>query len=110
MRLDLTDAPSGDDLKAIGDGLVAFNAADVGPSEKQAIAILIRDDGGAVLGGLYGYTAWGWLFTQWLFVPEKMRGQGVAGRLLDTAEKEAAAARLPRRLDRHLQPAGASRL
>ncbi|MGO4437925.1 GNAT family N-acetyltransferase [Rhizobium sp. RAF56] len=90
MRLDLTYAPSGDDLKAIGDGLVAFNAADVGPSEKQAIAILIRDDGGAVLGGLYGYTAWGWLFTQWLFVPEKMRGQGVAGRLLDTAEKEAA--------------------
>ena len=83
MRLDLTDTPSGDDLKAIGDGLVAFNAADVGPSEKQTVAIFIRDGNDAVTGGLYGYTAWGWLFTQWLFVPEALRGQGVAGELLE---------------------------
>jgi len=91
MRLDLTDTPSTDDLKPLGDGLVAFNAADVGPSEKQTLAVLIRDDAGAVTGGLYGYTAWGWLFTQWLFVPEALRGQGMASRLLDAAEKEATA-------------------
>jgi GNAT superfamily N-acetyltransferase len=38
-----------------------------------------------------GYTGWGWLFTQWLFVPESLRGQGIAGKMLDMAEAEAIA-------------------
>ena len=89
-RLELTDEPLPEDLSVIGDRLGAFNAADVGPSGRQTLAVLIRDEAGAVVGGLSGYTAWGWLFTQWLFVPEALRGQGVAGRLLAKAEEEAA--------------------
>jgi GNAT superfamily N-acetyltransferase len=90
-QLELTDQPLPEQLSAIGDPLTAFNAADVGPSGRQALAVLIRDDSDAVVGGLSGYTAWGWLFTQWLFVPEALRGQGIAGQLLAKAEQEAAA-------------------
>ncbi|HEY0125132.1 MAG TPA: GNAT family N-acetyltransferase [Rhizobium sp.] len=90
-RLNVTDTPSESDLAAIGEGLTAFNAADVGPSERRSLAVLIRDESGKTIGGISGYTAWGWLFTAWLFVPETLRGQGMAGKLLEAAETEAIA-------------------
>ncbi|KOF21268.1 acetyltransferase [Ensifer adhaerens] len=74
----------------MSNGLTAFNASDVGPSERRALAVLV---GGPDLegkrGGLSGYTAWGWLFVQWLWLPEDLRGQGLAGKLLAAAEEEA---------------------
>lgn len=93
MTIDVTvtDMPSADDLAAIGDRLVAFNATDVGPAGRRPLAVLIHAGDGAVIGGLTGYTAWGWLYIQSLFVPEALRGQGTAGRLLSAAEAEARA-------------------
>lgn len=91
MKIDVTDTPSESELAAISEGLTAFNAIDVGPSGRQPLAVLIRADAGKTIGGISGYTAWGWLFTQWLFVPETLRGQGMAGKLLDAAEQEASA-------------------
>ncbi|MBZ9791277.1 GNAT family N-acetyltransferase [Rhizobium sp. 3T7] len=88
---EVTGSPSADDLATIGDALSAFNRHDVGPSERQPLAVLIRDADGNVTGGLSGYTAWGWLFTQLLYVPENERGKGIAGKILALAEKEAAA-------------------
>lgn len=90
-QLDMTASPLPEELAAISEGLTAFNEADVGPSEREALAILIRDIDGKAIGGLSGYTAWGWLFTQWLFVPETLRGEGMAGKLLSQAEQEARA-------------------
>lgn len=90
-QLDLTDTPLDADMAVIMSGLTGFNTADVGPPERRPLAVLIRDDDGKVIGGTLGFTAWGWLFTQWLFVPEVLRGQGLAGRLLAEAEAEAIA-------------------
>ncbi len=90
-EFDITDAPSDADLAAISQGLTAFNAADIGASQRRSLAVLIRDGEGKTIGGISGYTGWGWLFTQWLFVPDTLRGQGMAGKLLDAAEAEAAA-------------------
>jgi len=86
---ELTDAPADCDLAALGAGLSAFNDADVGPAGRRALAILLRDPSGGVAGGLSGYTAWGWLYVQWLWLAEPLRGQGWAGRLLKMAEAEA---------------------
>ena len=90
-QLDMTASPRPEDLAAISEGLTGFNETDVGPSEREALAILIRDIDGKAIGGLSGYTAWGWLFTQWLFIPETLRGEGMAGKLLSQAEQEARA-------------------
>jgi GNAT superfamily N-acetyltransferase len=87
--IELTSSPSSEDLDVILKGLTAYNEAEVGPADRIPLAILIRDDDGDVIGGLSGYTSWGWLFTQLLFVPEQLRGQGMAARLLDEAEAEA---------------------
>jgi GNAT superfamily N-acetyltransferase len=51
----------------------------------------IYDDCGNMLGGLIGYTGRGWLYVSMLFVPEEMRGRGVASRMLEMAEQEARA-------------------
>jgi len=87
--LTLTDSPTPEDLAAIGDNLAAFNDGDVGPANRQPLAVLLRDDAGTILGGLSGYTAWGWLYIQWLWLHPSERGHGWAARLLATAETEA---------------------
>jgi GNAT superfamily N-acetyltransferase len=91
VSLDLTATPAADALAVILDGLSAFNEADVGPAERLPLAVLIRDETGKVIGGLSGYTSWNWLFTQLLFIPDTLRGQGMAGKLLTAAENEARA-------------------
>jgi len=86
---ELTALPSPDDVAIITQGLTAFNEAEVGPSERQALAVLIRDEEGRTIGGLSGYTSWCWLFTQLLFIPASLQRQGWASRLLTQAEDEA---------------------
>lgn len=84
----VTETPAHDDLDVIGRNLAAFNEGDVGPSGRRALAVTVRDDAGLV-AGLSGYTAWGWLYVQWLWIDAAQRGQGLAGRLLAAAEAEA---------------------
>jgi GNAT superfamily N-acetyltransferase len=89
LFLEVASRPDEADLKLVGDSLAAFNEADVGPADKRPLAIFVRDPNGAVVAGISGYTAWGWLYVQWLWVHESLRGRKIAGRMLDAAEKEA---------------------
>lgn len=89
LTLTVTSAPSAEELETIGAALAAFNESDVGPAERLAIAVVVRDDRGAIVAGVSGYTAWGWLYVQWLWVAETQRGQGLAGQMLAAAEDEA---------------------
>lgn len=89
VTLDLTATPSPEDLDVITRGLTGFNEGEIGPADRQPLAVLIRDADGTVIGGLSGYTSWNWLFTQLLFIPEELRGEGMAGWLLGAAETEA---------------------
>jgi GNAT superfamily N-acetyltransferase len=91
MDIEVTDNPPAEDLRLVSDNLSAFNASDVGPSERRPLAVLVRDDSRVLLAGIWGHTAWGWLYVQWLWVDENVRGQGLAARMLAEAEKEAAA-------------------
>jgi GNAT superfamily N-acetyltransferase len=89
LSIDVTATPAPEELELIGGRLTAFNEADVGPAGRQAIAVVVRDEGRAVVAGISGYTAWGWLYVQWLWVAEEQRGAGLAGRMLAAAEAEA---------------------
>ncbi|OLP56460.1 GNAT family N-acetyltransferase [Rhizobium rhizosphaerae] len=86
----LTDDPDPERLRQLGSALAGFNTADVGPSGHRPLVLFLADDQGVLLAGLSGYTAWGWLYIQWLWVAETMRGQGLAGQMLEAAEAEAA--------------------
>ena len=77
--------------QAILDCLVDHNETKTGISDHRPLAILINDKAGHVIGGLWGRTAYGWLFTELLFVPESLRGQGLGKMLMERAEQEALA-------------------
>jgi GNAT superfamily N-acetyltransferase len=89
LTLAVTGDPSAEELAAVGGALTAFNEGDVGPAERRPLAVVVRDDAGAIVAGVSGYTAWGWLYVQWLWVAESQRGGGWAGRMLAAAEDEA---------------------
>lgn len=86
----VTDQPDAE-VAQIGKALAGFNDADVGPSGKRPLAVLVYDADGRVVGGLSGSTGWGWLYIQWLWVDTSQRGQGIAGKILQHAEAEARA-------------------
>ncbi|TIQ07414.1 GNAT family N-acetyltransferase [Mesorhizobium sp.] len=91
MTLEITAEPLPQDLARVGEGLTAFNDSDVGASGRKTLAVFVRDDAGAIVAGISGYTAWGWLYVQWLWVDETWRGRHIAASMLDAAEREALA-------------------
>ena len=80
VTIHLTDSADDAARKAILDPLLAFNQSKTGVSDFRPLAILVRDASDAVIGGLWGRTAYGWLFTELLFVPEPLRGRVSAQR------------------------------
>jgi GNAT superfamily N-acetyltransferase len=91
--IEVVAAPGDLERDAILAPLVAFNDAAVGPTERHPIAIVIRADDDAIVGGLWGMVSYRWLFVQYLVVPASMRGHGHGSALMLAAESEA------RRLD-----------
>jgi len=75
--------------KALAAPLIRYNEARAGPSQHCPLVLAIHDSSGVVIGGLWGATSYGWLYTQMLTVPDKLRGRGVGTRLMQQAEEEA---------------------
>jgi len=84
----LTDEAREDLRQAIAAPLRLYNEAQVGPSGYRALVITLTR-GDLSLGGLWGYTSYGWLYVQLLAVDEAVRGQGAGRELLLRAEAEA---------------------
>ena len=87
--LTLTGVADEEARKAIVGPLVAYNESQVGPSLNRPLVVVVRDNTNAMVGGLWGHTGYGWLFTQLLAVPASMRAQGVGTAIMQCAEREA---------------------
>ncbi|HET7593915.1 MAG TPA: GNAT family N-acetyltransferase [Stellaceae bacterium] len=87
----VTDAPGPAAYDAILAGIVAYNDSRAEPSGYRLLAVLVKDEAGKVLGGLWGSTGWQWLFVHLLWLPETLRGAGLGRDLLHRAEAEAMA-------------------
>lgn len=75
--------------KVIGESLMAYNFTKTGRKDYRPLALAVEDDRGQVIGGLWGRTAYDWLFVELLFVPESLRGRGAGTDLMKRAEAEA---------------------
>jgi GNAT superfamily N-acetyltransferase len=84
-------APSEADFAAIFRALDRETAAVTGPCLIEPFALLLRDDEGAVTGGLWGRFVYSWLVIEMLFVPEPLRGTGAGTALMRMAETAARA-------------------
>ncbi len=89
FSLRLSDVADEEVRRAILAPLAKFNESKTGLSGSRPLVVELRDANGAIVGGLWGATAFGWLFTQLLVVPEQSRGQGLGRQLLSLAEAEA---------------------
>ena len=89
LSLHLSDVADEEVRRAIAAPLVRYNESKVGPSGNRPLVVEVRDANGAIVGGLWGSTAFGWLYTQLLVVPESSRGQGLGRRIMQLAEEEA---------------------
>ncbi len=87
----LTDSNDPAIRNAIVGPLVAFNTQQTGVDDFRPLALVLSDDSGQTVGGLWGRTAFGWLFVELLFVPDSLRGQGLGRDLMRRAEAEAIA-------------------
>ncbi|MNU70410.1 putative acetyltransferase [compost metagenome] len=89
MELKVTEGIAPLEEDAILQKLRAFNIATFGESNRRELTIPLYDDGGEISGGLVGYTGRGWLYVSMLYIPEDLRGQGLATRMLTMSEDEA---------------------
>ena len=92
-NLKITSEPHAgpEDTAVIRDGLARFNVAATQHTYYSPLAIFLRDERGAVLGGALGDVWGGWLDLTFFWVAEPLRGNGYGERLLRAAEDEARA-------------------
>jgi GNAT superfamily N-acetyltransferase len=90
-RIVIPEAPSRDDYAAILMGLVEHNRNHAGRAVPGPVAVLIKDDDGTTVGGLWGSTGFDWLQIELLFIPFALRGQAIGRSLIREAERIAIA-------------------
>jgi GNAT superfamily N-acetyltransferase len=81
-------SPKDEDLLVVRKGLHDYNISQL-ESDYERLHIFLRDETGAVVGGLFGESFWGWLYIRDLWVHEHMRGRGFGTKLMAEAEAEA---------------------
>lgn len=86
LSIELTQNPTPEDREAILAPLRAYNVAQAGEGKSELMALLVRNDQGEILGGLYGRFFYQWLFIELLSVPEQARGEGMGSKLMNMAE------------------------
>jgi len=89
LTLQIEENPQQADLDIIGQGLSDFNRSASGDSERESLTIFVRDESGALLGGLIGSISRSWLHISLLWVDESIRRQGFGAALMAAAEQEA---------------------
>ncbi len=88
-RIALEENPQPRDMSAIVQGLTEFNRSHTDGAVPQYLLVTVRDDEGALVGGLVGATYLGWLQVHSVWLPDILRGQGYGTELMAIAEREA---------------------
>lgn len=78
------DVPDG--RETIHNLLIDYNNRHTPPHNYKLLGILLKDEAGQTIGGLWGWSVYEWLFVELLFVPDELRGQGLGTSLMRQAE------------------------
>ncbi len=89
MKLKIIENVSKQDVEEIHGQLKKYNCQKREPSESIPLGIFYEDMDGEKKAGLTGELFGNWLCIEYLWVSEKLRGQGLGSKLLEAAEKEA---------------------
>jgi GNAT superfamily N-acetyltransferase len=89
IRLEQTEEPDPTEWQQLEDRINQYNMVRTGRTEYTPLAIFLRDEAGAAIGGILGHIWGGWMHVTFLWVPEELRRQGYGTRLLQAAEEYA---------------------
>jgi GNAT superfamily N-acetyltransferase len=89
LKLVPEDSPDPKDVQFLDHALHEFNSSQTGINDARRLAVFVRDDEAQIVAGLSGWTFYGCLAVDLLWVREDLRSQGFGGRLLRVAEDEA---------------------
>ena len=73
--------------EAILNALCEFNLQNAPDPDFRLLGLLLKDEQGVTIGGLWGRSAYEWLFVELLFVPEHLRASGMGTQLMRQAEE-----------------------
>ncbi|HEY3342845.1 MAG TPA: GNAT family N-acetyltransferase, partial [Anaerolineae bacterium] len=85
LAFDVTFDPAPDVFEPINHGLYQHNLSQLGPevtNHFSRIVVSVRDESGALVGGLIGEMFWDWLHIETLWVIENHRMQDVGSHLV----------------------------
>lgn len=86
LALHVPGMPTDKDREAILAPLRAYNIAQAGDLRFKPVAILLTDESGNRVGGLWGECAYDWMFVEYLAVPEHYRRANYGSQLMARAE------------------------
>ncbi len=89
LRISSEPHSNQEDATFVRESLALYNVAATGDSYYSPLAIFLKDERDAVLGGALGHVWGGWLDLDTLWVTEPFRGKGYGAKLLRAAEDEA---------------------
>ena len=87
-QIKVEDKPAPEDIQVLWHNLSEFNFARTGQGG-QSVSVFVRDDAGQTIGGTHGWTAFGCLHIDVLWLKEDIRRKGLGRRVLEAAEGEA---------------------
>jgi ribosomal protein S18 acetylase RimI-like enzyme len=85
LKIQGTFAP--EEYRELVSGLVEYNVAQVGSEGHDGLLVTLRESG-KLLGGVGGYSHWGWLYLSHVWLDDTLRGQGWGRKLVEAAEAE----------------------
>ncbi|MEU1204650.1 GNAT family N-acetyltransferase [Nocardia sp. NPDC005825] len=88
LNLTITDEVTAARAAAVKAGLAAHNLRVDGADAAVPIGVFAECDG-VLVAGVTGFTQWGWLFVEYLWVADDSRGQGLGTYLLRKVESAA---------------------
>jgi GNAT superfamily N-acetyltransferase len=91
MRITLEETIDPALVAEIRERLAEYNIGITGDSRYRDLHVILRDDAGALKGGLLAELWGGWMHLAFLWVAEEARRQGYGSQLVATAEAEARA-------------------
>ena len=89
MNYRISNDGNQNDINEIKSMLEAYNAAHGAAADKTPVGIYYEDENGKKLAGITGNIFGNWLFIDFLFVSESLRGQGIGKELIAKIEENA---------------------
>ena len=87
MQIETKNSHPEEDVKAIHDGLTAYNFSRV-ERDYEPFMVTVKD-AGIIIGGAQCASVWNWMFVKLLWVKEDLHRQGLGTRIMSVVEKEA---------------------